>query len=295
MIVLYNPGRIAENDAYWNIGRHLRDRGAPVPRLYEYERDEGWILLEDLGDRSLQKAAGDAACEQEIEDLYGPVLDGLLLLQSQGPHGFEEKWCYQGTRYDSTLMRERESGYFLQAFLRGHLGWSGDETPLLQEFRDLAEQAGQAPAHFLLHRDFQSRNILFPSSGRPHVIDFQGARWGPLQYDVAALTLDPYVGLGVRLRDRILGMYLARLEASGAMTADRFLADYPLIALHRNLQILGAFGFLGKRKPFFLQWIPRAVENLRRLANDHPEWKCSRLRERIEDAWHATRKAGPAL
>jgi aminoglycoside/choline kinase family phosphotransferase len=183
-------------------------------------------------------------------------------------------------------MLERESGYFLRAFIGDYLKISVQAESLSREFHKLAGLARKAPDHFLLHRDFQSRNILMPGGECPHVIDFQGARWGPLQYDVAALVIDPYVPLTEEVRLGILAAYVKRLDASGAMDPELFLAHYPVIALHRNLQILGAFAYLGhgKAKPFFLQWIPTALTNLAAILRSHPEWDCPVLERLVERA-----------
>jgi hypothetical protein len=299
------PDGTGENDAYWSIGRHLHSRGIPVPAFQAYERKQGWIILQDLGDVTLQEAVRSAPSQDELLPLYEPVLDSLLALQLRGREGFLDAWCHQTSRYDERVMLERESGYFLNAFLKGYLvsvpqfplssGGEGkgegsmgpeDEQTLLQEFRALAHLASKAPIQFLMHRDFQSRNILFPSPALPHLIDFQGARWGPLQYDVAALTIDPYVDLAPETREAILHSYAERLGATGVMRADDFMEQYPIIALHRNLQILGAFAFLGrvKQKPFFLQWIPGALWHLRALLRAHPEWPCPHLRDEAERA-----------
>jgi aminoglycoside/choline kinase family phosphotransferase len=289
LVVLSHPdGRATgENDAYVAIGRHLHRRGIPVPAIRAYHRSHGWIIVEDLGDRNLHQAVSKSSNLQEILSLYGPVLDALLTLQIRGARGFRETWCYQGARYDFRLMMEGESGHFLRSFLQGYLGWSGPEAPLHQEFEALAGMASSAPSDFLIHRDFQSRNVLLPSLDSPHLIDFQGARWGPLQYDVAALVIDPYVHLSDALRGTVLAAYLERLEASGLMHPEEFMGHYPLIALHRNLQILGAFAFLGciKMKPFFLQYIPSAVSRLNNLLGENPHWDCPHLRESVAQAW----------
>ncbi len=287
-VLLVNPGGTpegtGENDAYWFIGRHLSQRGVRVPSLFRYHRGRGWILLEDLGDTNLQGAVRGGSSQEEVLRLYEPVLDALLTLQMRGRDGFQQAWCYQGPRYDRRLMVERESGYFLQAFLKGYLGWTGEEGALQHEFEALAESASGAPTDFVIHRDFQSRNILLPAPGRPCLIDFQGARWGPLQYDVAALVLDPYVDLPMEIRQAILSSYLERLRSSGAMDPEAFMDHYPVIALHRCLQILGAFAFLGhlKKKDHFLQWIPRAFRQLRCLLLAYPGLACPRLRELLE-------------
>lgn len=288
LVVLVNPGGTpegtGENDAYWSIGRHLADRGVPVPALLDYHRRRGWIVLEDLGDLNLQGAVRVSSSQEEVLGLYGPVLDALVIFQMRGKEGFQEAWCYQGPRYDRRLMLERESGYFLEAFLKGHLAWRGEQGPLLSEFEGLAESASSAPTDLIIHRDFQSKNILLSAPGRPRFIDFQGARWGPPQYDVAALVLDPYVDLTMETRQAILSSYLERLPSSRAMDPEAFMDHYPVIALHRCLQILGAFAFLGhvKKKDHFLQWIPGAFQQLRFLLRAHPGLACPRLRELVE-------------
>ncbi len=301
------PGGTGENDAYVAIGRHLEAHGVRAPKIHDYCREKGWSLIEDAGNLSLQQAAmsvSDGSVFQrasveatadggsisppsgEILSLYEPVLDLLLDLQLRAREGFQDAWCYQGARYDQKLMVERESGYFLRAFLKGYLGWEVEEGPVMEEFAKLASLASAAPGSFLLHRDFQSRNILLPSRDRPCVIDFQGARWGPLQYDVASLVLDPYVPMTTRMRGQILQSYLDKLDAFG-MGPEAFMAHYPIIALHRSLQILGAFAFLGrvKGKAFFLQWIPRALNHLHGLMLSHEEWDCPILRKWVDKAW----------
>lgn len=278
------PCGTGENDAFVGIANHLKDKEVRVPSIYAYERDLGWIILQDLGNLSLQQAVLSASSEEEILDLYKPVLDLLLDLQVLGPEGFQDDWCYQGSKYDMDLMLERESGYFLRAFLKSQLK-DYDEQTLQNEFLSLARMASDAPGYFLVHRDFQSRNILLPSRDMPYVIDFQGARRGPLQYDVAALIVDPYVPLSRNIRGKVLNAYLQRLDASGVMGREQFVKHYPVIGLHRNLQILGAYAFLGhvKRKPFFLQWIPSALTHLHSLLENHPEWPCPHLRQLVAE------------
>lgn len=295
VVLSYPEGRsTGQNDAYVAIGRHLREREIPVPTIHAYHREEGWVIMEDLGDRSLHQAVFSSTNPEDILALYGPVLDLLVTFQLGGGKGFQDAWCYQGARYDFDLMVDGESGYFLRSFLEGYLGWSGTETPLRLEFEALARMASSAPIRWLIHRDFQSRNVLLPVPETPHLIDFQGARWGPLQYDVAALVIDPYVPLSLELRRAILTAYLERLESSGLMHPDAFMQHYPLIALHRNLQILGAFAFLGwvKQKDFFLQWIPEALNHLYALLEDHKAWDCPHLREVIAEACETIARKG---
>ena len=56
-VLVFHPnppgGEVNENDSYYRIGRHLKAQGVPVPEIYAYCAEEGWMLTEDLGDMSL--------------------------------------------------------------------------------------------------------------------------------------------------------------------------------------------------------------------------------------------------
>jgi aminoglycoside/choline kinase family phosphotransferase len=173
-------------------------------------------------------------------------------------------------------MLEKESGYFLQAFCRDLLGIKSFPDKLNDEFKLLAGRAARQPAVYFLHRDFQSRNLMV-SDGKIRVIDFQGARLGPLGYDLASLLIDPYARLPEQLQHELLEHYLEHLCKYG-LDDRAFVKDYPNLALQRNLQILGAYAFLGfqKNKKFFRQFILPAIFSLhQRLAQpgvkDYPQ------------------------
>ena len=56
-VLLFHPnppgGKVNENDSYYRIGQHLKAKGVPVPEIYTYCAEEGWMLTEDLEDMSL--------------------------------------------------------------------------------------------------------------------------------------------------------------------------------------------------------------------------------------------------
>ena len=54
---------------------------------------------------------------------------------------------------------------------------------------------------------FQSRNIMIRND-EPFIIDFQSARIGPLQYDLASLLIDPYVNLSDEIQKTLFEIYL---------------------------------------------------------------------------------------
>lgn len=101
------------------------------------------------------------------------------------------------------MLREQEANYFLRELVLGAAGWQPEELPpeLEDELEVLCRLAGEARPRALVHRDFQSRNVVY-YRGRYGLVDFQGARLGPAQYDLASLLHDPYVQLPWSLRQR---------------------------------------------------------------------------------------------
>jgi len=258
----------AEAHSTYLIGSHLRESGVPVPAIYAYDPGSGGILFEDLGNRLLfheVHAGGEAA----VSELYRQAVVILADFQLGARGGFLPEWCWDTPHYDRELMISRESNYFAREFCAKFIGIPNLPTGLQDEFSKLADRIGQCPANYLIHRDYQSRNLMV-ADGRLRVIDFQGARFGPLGYDLASLLNDPYVTLTEAGKQQLIGHYLQRLGAYISLDRARFMDDYYHIALQRNLQVLGAYAFLVQErgKEFFRPYIVPALERLLTLLAD---------------------------
>lgn len=258
---------LAEAKSFSAIASHLAECGVPVPRLYGFDEVTGLLVCEDLGDTRLYEAVTGGGVPERVQlALYEQTVTTLAHMQVGAREGFQQSWCWDSAQYDQELMLERESGYFLQAFCKDFLGFFPPTEPLLRDFKLLARAAASAPPCFFLHRDFQSRNIMV-KGGEVFFIDFQGGRMGPLAYDLASLLIDPYVGLDSAMQQQLMDVYLEKLKELTPYDLDRFRREYVYLALQRNLQILGAFAFLGtvRGKPFFRQFIAPALVSLREL------------------------------
>jgi aminoglycoside/choline kinase family phosphotransferase len=196
-------------------------------------------------------------------------------MQCRGAEGFDPSWCWDTVQYDYQLMIEKESGYFLRAFWQGLLGHEVVDG-VREELQDIARLAGEAPAGFFLHRDFQSRNIMI-KEGAVRFIDFQAGRLGPLGYDLASLLIDPYSRLPLLLQEELLTHYLIAIQGHAAIEEAAFRKQFSLLALQRNMQIVGAFSFLSqvRQKVFFLDFIQPSLVSLKNrleepLFKDYP-------------------------
>ncbi|MDD5451249.1 MAG: phosphotransferase [Desulfovibrionales bacterium] len=261
-----DPLHLKESEAYHYIGRHLAAKGIPTPVIYGYDRATGAIIMEDLGDRHLERAVREENNTGATERWYLEAVDILVNMQIRGAEGFDTRYCFDTPVYDRRLMLERESGYFLQAFLQGYLGLEITRDELAPDFERLADLAGEQSPTLFLHRDFQSRNLMV-CKGRLRLIDFQGGRLGPPAYDLASLLFDPYVDPPDDMKEALFETYLRRLRRQRRINEEDFRHHFWYIALQRALQVLGAFGFLTrvKEKPFFEPYIPVAVKNLKNI------------------------------
>ncbi len=258
-----------EQAAAFRIGVHLHDKGVPVPEIAGYDQKNGLLLFADLGNLHLQAVVRESKSFAEVEPFYHQAIDGLIRFQLAGAHNFDTGFCWDTPRYDLALMLSRESDYFRFSFCRDYMGKSADDPRLLLELQHIARRAAREPAPYLLHRDFQSRNLLV-HGGRVHIIDYQGARLGPLGYDLASLLLDPYAGLSRESQEVLYGYYYDRISRELTLEPENFRAGYHCLALQRNLQILGAFAFLSKirGKIFFKQFILPGLASLKALLRD---------------------------
>ena len=276
-----NEASTRENFSYVMLGKHLRDKGVPVPEIYQYDLEHGWFIMEDMGHISLQ----DLVCSREDPlPVYENVLAHLFQMQIQGANDFNPAWCCNTERYDSTVMRRYEADYFRDAFLYNYLGLKKDWPELETPFNHLAETASQADTDFFLHRDFQSRNIMI-SNGAIGIVDWQGGRLGPLGYDLASLLIDPYTALSNARRNKLYQTYLLMLKEHNAGWFDSFERYFPYLAVQRNLQILGAFSYLTKemKKSYFEDYIPNSLETLGHLLHQLRDRELSPLKELIKD------------
>jgi len=268
-----------ENHAYLMIGRHLHDKGLPLPRIYRSDLSKGWFILEDFGGVNLQEKA---ASVNDRVPLYESVVEVLLRLQIEGSGGFSPSWTCQTEAYDAWVMRRYEADYFRDAFLCNYLGLRKEWKELDSSFTHLAGKSSLAEGRFFLHRDFQSRNIMVMDH-RIGVLDWQGGRLGPLGYDLASLLIDPYTNLSEEEKTKVYGGYVERLRESLPEQVESFTATFPYLAVQRNLQILGAFSFLSRvrGKIFFEGYIAPALKTLRELLVQLQDVELSPLRDLV--------------
>jgi aminoglycoside/choline kinase family phosphotransferase len=264
-VLMHYGDDMAENSHWAGINKFMTSLDISVPRMILQDTGRHFVLMEDLGDTDLWSLRFEPWAKRR--DYYFQVLEQIDRLHSFDlsliPADLPLSESYSPRLY------QWEHDYFLE-----NLVWevckiklsSADAEKLRRELDGLSARL-QTIEPSLIHRDFQSQNIMMKNE-RPILIDFQGMRRGCLFYDLGSLICDPYVTFEDKERDELLDFYYELMRPSYGR--DEFARNFWMGSVQRLLQALGAYGFLGlkKHKPAFLHHIANGLENLL-MAADH--------------------------
>ena len=283
-----------ENRTFIAYTRAFRDARLPVPELFGVDESAGVWLESDLGDTTLfnalveaRKADPGAAFPAAMLPVYRRVIELLPRFQVEGGRVIDYSLAYPRAAFDRQSILW-DLNYFKYHFLKlAHVPFN--EQRLENDFDALADFLLQADTSHFLYRDFQSRNIMLVDE-QPYFIDYQGGRQGAPQYDIASLLYDAKAAIPDEVRDELLSHYLDALSDHLSFDRASFVELYRGYVLVRILQAMGAYGYRGffERKPRFLQSVPYAARNIRRILGNGLPVRLPELESvlrRIVDEW----------
>lgn len=267
LIAMDAPPEREDAARFVRLARAFAAAGINVPRVFEEDYAQGFLLLSDLGTQSYLSAlqAGSA------EGLYGDAISTLLRLQQNSGS------APVLPSYDQTLLT-RELGIFPEWYVARHLGIAlndADRAVFDAAFAVLIESALEQPVVWV-HRDYHSRNLMVTEQDNPGVLDFQDAVMGPVTYDLVSLLRDCYIDWPAAQVKSWADAYLARARAGGmlAEVADaQFMRWFDLMGVQRHLKAIGIFARLQHRdgKPGYLADIPRTLTYVRQVCTRYGE------------------------
>ncbi|HZX95720.1 MAG TPA: phosphotransferase [Myxococcales bacterium] len=263
---------VHEELPFLNVHRYLENIGVRVPRLLLDAADDGFLVIEDLTDRTLERALLEGGNRRKI---YSDAIDQLARLRAHAEAN-PDPGCLAWKRAFDYDLYHWEFEHFIEYGLLGRGAKPSDAElqTLRRHFARVALELSKAPRSFT-HRDYQSRNIMVLPSGEQVVIDFQDALQGPRQYDLVALLRDSYVELDRPLIDAMLQRYAQQFEKEGGGHIDvaEFTAFFDLLTVQRKLKDAGRFVFIDqvKKNPSFLVHIPSSLHYVRDALKRRPE------------------------
>jgi N-acetylmuramate 1-kinase len=255
-----------ENIAPWlEIGQRLRNIGLHTPQVLAVDERQGFILMEDLGNRTYLPELN----AHTVDAMYGDAFAAMFAMQtkvsSEGLPTFDEAFLMMELEIMPKWLLETHLGYDLSC---------GEWDIIEPAFRLLINNARVQPQVFM-HRDFHSRNLMIVDRNNPGIIDFQGAVLGPITYDLASLLRDCYIAWPIEQVDAWVEQYRQRLVAAGAVSVDgaHFRRWFDWSGLQRHIKVLGLFCRLNYRdgKATYLNDLPLTLNYVLSIARLYPD------------------------
>ncbi len=251
---------VLENIAFIELSKHLKSKGVNVPHVHICNKEKTLYIQDYKGERDLYSFMVEKTEPlEEKERLLGKAIELLVSFQEKGSDGWDYQKSYPFASFDEEEI-DRDTKRFIDKFLSlSNVEFNSIE--LQKEVTFLKELIKEVPKedYCLMHRDFQSRNIILDNEGEMSLIDFQGSRFGPIHYDLASLLFQSQVDYSIETIDKMIGIYI---DLKKYKDKDLFIKRFYVVSMVRMIQTIGSYGIgaLEQKKDYFIKSIPYALD-----------------------------------
>ena len=217
------------NTDFLELSDYLTNKNIRVPKVINVDHSLGIIIMSWEGRNDLSTLS-----LEDYKIKLPEVLDLLLKIQSIEPPDI-----VKNRKFDvKKLSFEVQLTISIYTAFQSKFSLSTNITNEMILF--LNETIGyldKHPINVFTHRDFHSRNILINDFGGLTLIDFQDARMGVPQYDLASIIYDAYYPLPTAFRKDMIDYF--QKKTIGGNT--KFKETFYLQALQRSFKALGTY------------------------------------------------------
>lgn len=269
LIVMDAPPTQESIDSFVQVDGLMKDAGLRVPELLEVDKDQGLILMEDLGKQTYL----DVLTEENAAKLMDMATTELVKWQLASKPGILPE-------YNDVVLR-RELDLFPEWYVSRHRGFNMTDMQrkIIQKTFDKLVAQNLSQSRVFVHRDFMPRNLMAPVGDQaPGILDFQDALYGPVSYDIASLLRDAFISWGESFVLDVTIRYWEKARRAGLPVPQdfgEFWKDVEWMGMQRHLKVLGIFARINYRdgKPKYLEDTPRFLHYVRQTANRYDELK----------------------
>ena len=257
--------------AFVTTAAYLRDHGLSAPAVVAFDAEQGFAVLEDLGDGLFATLIARGQAEAP---LYEAAVDVQVRLHEQRPPDIlaAEGVAWPLLTYD-TLALKVATDTFLEWWPKfaGLPAFSADATAEWDALWAPVWVRGEAGATVFCHRDYHAQNLLWlperKAAARVGLLDFQDALRAHPAWDLTHLLQDARRDVSSELEGLMLDRYLV---ARPSLDREVFLADYRALAASNAARILGRVfarqALLGRTQ--YKAFMPRTWRYLERNLTD---------------------------
>jgi aminoglycoside/choline kinase family phosphotransferase len=275
LMQLEAPNVQGETD-FIRVLKFLQGIHLPVPELFHFDAERGLLLIQDCGDITLeaQLASADLAT---LKNGYVKAVHLLANMQTEATRAIDANCPAYHVKFDvEKLMWEMD--FMLEHFIEG-VQQNNLKAATRKEIRKQLTAlctvlAEQTPC--FTHRDYHSRNLMVHHDELV-LIDFQDARMGPSQYDLASLLRDSYLPLPESLVWELVDVFIEKKQEQENRPIDHeeFIRVFDLMSIQRNLKAIGTFAYQKKIKnnDRYMRYIAPTLEYVRQAFMRRTELK----------------------
>ncbi len=277
VLMCWEPFKDEKAYPFLNVRNHFAKHEVNVPEVIAISKEEGFVLLEDLGDLTLERKFWESQHQEHALDNYKQAIDEIIKIhyactKDRKPDYFAFKIEFNVDRLLWEMNYARE--HLLEKFL--NFKFTEDESTLLEKtFTDVCTRLDREPK-YIAHRDYHSRNLML-KNGIVRVIDFQDARLGAVQYDLVSLLRDSYVNLNSKMTTTLLDYYLEKRKETGEkpVVREHFDLVYELQSIQRCLKACGSFAsfFNTRQDTRYLKYLRPTLQKVRQALLVFPEYR----------------------
>ena len=200
----------------------LKNSSVNVPEVLAFSEDLRFVLLQDLGDESL-----------DINDEYNDEKILEMALEQLSKIYFSDQDVLKSVTKESLLLQTNSFMDFCR-----EKKCSNDEIKSLENLRNELVHNLLNQQFIPSHNDFERRNLMM-FEGKLFVIDFQDLNMGPIGIDLASIMYEHSYEYPKALIDNLLEKHL---KDNGLNASSAELKDMIMHALaHRSMRVVGTF------------------------------------------------------
>ena len=267
----------AESYPFLSVQSHFQKNGVNVPKVIATQADLGVLLLEDLGDLTLERKFWETQDQNLVIPFYKQALNELLKIHVECTNDYQESCTAFKVQFDKQKLLW-EMNYGKQHLIEGVCGKklsTETQAELESIFSSICETLSRR-SKYISHRDFHSRNLMI-KLGKMRVIDFQDARLGPIQYDLVSLLCDSYVDLNPEIVNELKAYYKSQFEqkTNQVLDNDEFEYIYQIQIIQRCFKACGSFAsfYNTRNDKRYLHYIQPTLKQVITALLNFPEYK----------------------